>query len=393
MLKFPGGRTSFEIINVFLKPKSSYIRVECRVPGPGCREDTMFFAGFGAEAKRKMYFVRVHHLEKAVAMYEVSTIFYLQPTFEALEESKSTLSAGIQFMKIENKEELEHRKRNINYLLKVHNKEGFVKMSYTAVNEGTLLQGLAPFGTADISENTGNFNSKCDSVRDIIFRARVVNLGNLRKVRPSEDVESVLREMAIHFRGRFLLKNKYYEECLQATRKAILAEIVSGDTFPAEKICEIPEEHLFLLEELCDRRERAYVLKGYDEGLGLEDEALEIESSSEKVAGLLKELNMASVGRLASLSRLSKAEVADVLTRGPFAKLSNGCYTYSGTEAVEHAQKILNLFVKRQSVRKTDVLKALRESCGGSTSFEQALEVLDTFCEKKGALWVLKSAE
>lgn len=399
MFRFPSRKASFEVLNVYHKLQSNYVKLECRALIPShagprkCQAaNTMFFAGFGSVPKRKTYFMRVCHSRKVAVLQEVSVLFYLQPFFESLdEEGKGALSTGIQFMKIENKEELEHRKRNINYLLKIHNKEEFIKMKYATEDEDVPMEGLLAYEAPAHPKVQEDREEEQNRAKKIIFRARVVNLGELEKVNRSKNLRNILRETTIHFRGRFLLRNRYYEERLQVVRKKIVDEIAKEGVFSLEKALEIPEEHLFLLEELCNKGEKAYALKGYCEDLGLEDEVLEIESASRKISDILGELKIASAEKLVSLSGLSKSEVVSVLSIGPFTKLSNGCYIQSPTETGPLEPKVLKMFARHHSVRKADLVRAMKEQCGNRVSMEQLLEVMNTFCERKGSTWILKT--
>lgn len=393
LLKFPGGKMDFDILNVFFKPNHNYIKIECR-PHMRGYTGSVFFGGFGSKPRRNTYFSRVFHQERLVVLWKVSSVFYLQPVFEQDGARDALLSEGVQFMKIESREELEHRKRNINYLLKIYEKEPFVKLDYSArESEDVDTRALRPFpleSTESVAECVPDEEAR---LRRCIFNARIVNLGVLKKMFGQADIHGVLRAMTVHFRGRFLLKNEFYEQKFQVVRKAILDEIARSGHLAFGEAQKIPQRFVFLLEELCEKAECGYVLKGYDEMLGIDDEALEMSDAHTKIQRVLASAGMASLQEIVRLSGLNRREVAGVLAEAPFVKLSNGCYVACSDKPGSIRALLVDLFSKKASVRKSELMRTLREGLGHAAQMEQVVDVLDELCVQRAGSWVLKESK
>lgn len=384
----------FDILNVFFKPNHNYIKIECK-PHMHGYAGSVFFGGFGSKPRRDTYFSRVFHQEKLVVLWKVSDLFYLQPVFEHADGIRDTmLSEGLQFMKIESREELEHRKRNINYLLKIYEKEPFVKMDYAVKeHENVNARALQQFPLESPKSVARCAPDEEMRLKRCIFNARIVNMGILKKIFDHPDIHGVLREMTVHFKGRYLLKNEFYEHKFQVVRKRILDEISRYGHLPFCEAQKIPQRFVFLLEELCERAECGYVLKGYDEMLGIEDESLEMSDAHTKIQRVLASAGMASLHEIVRLSGLNKGEVASVLAEASFVKLSNGCYVACSDDPGSIRALLVGIFSKKASIRKSELLRSLREGLGHSLQMQEVVEVLDELCVQRASSWVLKECK
>lgn len=395
LLVLPSGKTDLEITDVFIKPHHRYLKVECKLPVQNNErskldgsEDSLFFGGFGSRPKKTSYLSRVCHDEKAVVVREIVEIFYLQPVFESPgSNNEQELASGIQLMKIENKDELEHRRKNINYLLKIYNKEEWVKMNYAVQSDNARSNVLKPFTPHEQSRSGEHVPCSVQKLRRIIFNARIVNAAELKKI-GCDSIDEVLRDMTTPFRGRFVLKNDFYEKKFQAVRKRVIDRISATGHFPLDDVRSIPENCTFLLEELCDKTREGYFLKGHAEHSDLDDGSFEISDTSTKVLKVVGVHNAVSVDRIVRLTNIDKEEVLNVLLDGPYIRLSNGCYAISEPGSVRST--VLELFGTRESVRKTEIMRTVKDNADGFVVLEDVVQVLETFCQQKGAFWALK---
>ncbi|KAL0265593.1 UNVERIFIED_CONTAM: hypothetical protein PYX00_011306 [Menopon gallinae] len=364
----------FDILSVLLKPGHNYIRIECR-PHMRGYAGSVLFGGFGSRTRKNTYFAR--------------------PVFESARGAgDAVLSEGLQFMKIESREELEHRKRNINYLLKVFDKEQFIIMEYVVREGGNVDTGALRSLPLESRQEIGRCMLDEEArLRRAIFSARIVNLCVLEKMFPRSDVRDVLRRMTVHFKGRFLLKNEFYEHKLQIIRKRVLDEMSRCGHLPFCEAQKIPQRFAFLLDEMCEKAEDGYVLRGHDEMLGMADEPLEISDTHTRIQRVLSSAGMASSHEIAVLSGLCRKEVTDALAEAPFVKLSNGCYVSCPDEPGSVRALIVGLFSKKASVRKGELLRTLREGLGRAAEMEEVLGVLETLCVQRAGSWVLKECK
>ena len=403
MLKFPNGRIDHEILSMSVKPKSKYLRVECRVSETRANKlqssesgkwKKITFGGFGARPKRKMYLSQISHQESAVLMREVSDVFCLQPLFDEddSEARESTIASGIQFIKIESREELEYRRKSINHLLKVFYNEDYTRLGCQHTQGAPDgIEGFRPISAGESIVVPEDRRSDISRLQKIIFNSRIVNLRELSKVSRHSNIKEVAMEMAAPFQGRLVLRNTFYDCKLQAVRQRILQVLASHGHISHRWASELPEKYLFLLEELCDRTAEGYYLKGYDEKLGLEDERFDVEDTYTKIHRVLLQQKMATVENLGRLFGMQEDEVRGILRHRSFIRLSNNCYsTYPQKDTDPSRKLVLDLFSKKSVVRMSEIVKAVNMAREDGASIEKVAETLLAYCDRQENAWALK---
>lgn len=377
--KFSNNRTDLEIIDVDYKPKHNFVRVNCRIRNDKAGNSVFLYEGFGILPKGNSHFAKINHEERLIVLYKVKWVYFLQPNFDHLDSAEEK--------SIDLKDELEHRKKNINYMLKLFSIEECVKLKYLCDDSAT--------SNCKFEEVSSKLVPKKQKIRDItgfcdiMFNARIANYSDLLYVFPALNICEIYKSMAIHYKGRFILKNKFYSEDFQVVRKEIFDKIIADGFFPYQSVLEMRRSHKVLLNEICDKGASGYVLKGKEEYTGLPDECLEVLNDKLKVDLILTEKFAANIEEIASLSGLTAVRVGDILREGGFIKLVSNKFCVVPTDDL--LGKLLTPFCTRKNVRKSEIVKIIKESASDHQSrLKECIEFLEKICETSGAFWCLK---
>lgn len=362
-LKFPEGKSNLQIIKVTFKLNGEYILVSCKVPNLE-NEKILTFYGYGYTPEKETYHGKVFHSDKVIILKKVEKVYNLFQYFEEIKEEE------IEFKEIRNKGINFHYQQ----LFLDKGKEYFYEYSNYFYNN---ISPLKKKQEEKIEENN------LQEIAETIYRLKIFNLEILKQIY-SDVPLSLIKEMCVYFKGRFVLKNVFYDSEIQKSRKEFLNYFLKNDFInflDAEKIL---GREMFVLEELCDKKERFYYLKGFDEYLSLENEELEILDEKEKIILLLKKQKMVNFNNLMKETGLSFKEISSFLD-DKLILISNGCLVLKDDKKLRN--EFIDLFKNKRSIRKNEVIKEL----SGSFSISEIEEVSKEFCEQKGPNWILKN--
>ncbi|RVD93453.1 hypothetical protein TUBRATIS_000060 [Tubulinosema ratisbonensis] len=363
-LKFPEGKSNLQIIKVNFKLNGDCIFVHCKVPNLE-KEKTLIFFGYGHTPEKETYHGKVFHSEKMIIFKKIEKIYNLFQYFDEIKEEE------IEFKEMRNK--------GINFYFQQFfidkGKEYFYEYSNYFYNK------IIPFKREKIEKIEKN---SLNEIIQTIHRLKIFNLQELRKIYPEISI-SLVKEMCIFFKGRFILKNIFYDSEIQKERKTFLEFFLKNKFIKLKEAKEILKTEFFILEELCYKKENLFYLKGYEECLGLENEELEILNEKEKIMLLLlKKYKILSCEILKKETGISYKNISSFLD-DKIILLSNDCLVLKNENKLR--SEFIDLFKNKRSIRKNEIIKEL-------TSKFNVLEIEEVskeFCEQKGPNWILKN--
>ncbi|KAF7682685.1 hypothetical protein TCON_2097 [Astathelohania contejeani] len=380
------------VLKAQYKPTNKILRLESTLPTANISATKQLTMGnhairvaVGALPQTLQFIGRISHQDKCVTFYEVERVYHFDTHFSYIEPRKTTEKrVGYLYKRSESKEEMEHRRKNWNYLLKKAEQEEYKTMEYREGSE------LSTMDIKSISENTNepiidNDEIKKD-IRESIRRAKVVNIKELVHLFGNEDiVVRILQEMTIQIRGRFILKNLFYEKHLHSIRSALLDAFRESDAISSDNPLCINK---FLVEELAIKEKGKYYLKGYDGGMVVEDIVPDLKK---KVTQILGRYGICSSLRLANELGVDETEL-DPLLEGPgLIRVSNGSYVLLEGEHQDIRKAIIDLLKENKTVRRNEVFKCVHDKTGKELSLPIFNKIMREFCVSKGSTWIIKN--
>lgn len=331
--------------------------------------------------------------------YKVNTVYKFNTLFDDDIVDKKEVS----FRKIESREEIEHRKRNINFKIRNIENEEIVK------NE--VVKGKSESGcnykicsSSNIINNKIFFNNNLSSklqknIENSIKNKVVVNFKDLIELYKNEEiVKSCLQKLTFYFQGRYILKNSFYDKNLQDIRNGIFKDLsdkgfVEINGFSQIKkdgsikdnilndtntfINNITEDYKYCLNELCIlKNTTTYVIKGY-----YESQIIDYKNS--ELLGKLKQKLIFNLQDIRTFSGLEMDEIIKFINDNNFIKMENNLYM------VEYIKEIdgINSILSRSSIKKNEVNEIIENNGYDRDLFYLLVEV---YFSNKRHLWIKK---
>ncbi|EQB60421.1 hypothetical protein NAPIS_ORF02025 [Vairimorpha apis BRL 01] len=309
----------------------------------------------------------------------------------------------VSFRKIESREEIEHRKRNINFKIRNIENEEIVK------NE--VVKGKSESGcnykicsSSNIINNKIFFNNNLSSklqknIENSIKNKVVVNFKDLIELYKNEEiVKSCLQKLTFYFQGRYILKNSFYDKNLQDIRNGIFKDLsdkgfVEINGFSQIKkdgsikdnilndtntfINNITEDYKYCLNELCIlKNTTTYVIKGY-----YESQIIDYKNS--ELLGKLKQNLIFNLQDIRTFSGLEMDEIIKFINDNNFIEMENNLFM------VEYIKEIdgINSILSRSSIKKNEVNEIIENNGYDRDLFYLLVEV---YFSNKRHLWIKK---
>lgn len=364
-LKFPEGKANLQIVKLVFKMQKEYVLVYCKVPNVE-KDKLILFYGYGQRPRKNLFHGKVFHQEKTIVLKKIERIYNLFHLFEEVKEEQCEIR--------------EIRSRGINFyynqLCLDKGEEFFYNYLKYSYNE------LVPFKKEE--EIKSPVKSKKELI-DVIYRTKICNLKELEQIFTDVSI-SLLKELCIYFKGRFVLKNDFYESRVQKVRTEFLNHFKVNDFITLLDAEKILKREMFILDEFCFKKNNVFFLKGYNEMLSLKEEELEIFDENNKILFLLKKHKMISYDKLMNETGLSFKDIS-LLLKDNIILLSNSCIALKSDNEIQN--NILSLFKNRRVIRKSELIKEINTN--NKCTLTQIEEVIEEFCEEKGPNLVLKN--
>ncbi|EJW05325.1 hypothetical protein EDEG_00628 [Edhazardia aedis USNM 41457] len=352
---------------------------------------------------RKMYFGLVNHQRKIVDIFPIDGLYKFEHVF-----TKNTEKVIKKLdPRLVSKEELEHRKKSINYKVKKIENENDYELIYEKdfdINEmlQNLNEGVEKY---DIQESvvTKNVDVSDDKnvkkviifenkIRKSIYNARIVNFELLNEIYNDKQlILKCLSEMCIKLSGRFVLKNKFYKKNLREHRNFIFSMFVNKEYIDSRIIQNMNNQDLiFLVNEIADFQDKKYYLKGVVENISLTETHFDIEA-------IIKNNGVTSKKKLKNILKLEDDEVNeliknDMTKKNTIIQLSNGAYVYNdNTDVLRSA--CISLFQEKSKFKRNDLFKYMHMNFSREITLVEFGQIVKEFCVAEGNVWVLKSGD
>ena len=298
------------------------------------------------------------------------------------------------FKKAESREELAHRKKNINFKLRTMEKEEFLVLETTQVANKARIN-LSDFVPEETGRNARRPERSASeegiavshyNLESKIKNARIVNIGVLKSMFRDEDaIKTALCKMTEQVAGRFILKNAYYERYMHSLRDRMLSLFRPGGSVAADALGFIRDE-FWLVEEIADVDGSVYVLKGYDEDPRFDVE--EVEDANRKlVARQFRGCRMLSYEQICGGAGVDRDAVLSIVEGSGFRRLANGAYVKD--DRSYWFSPVLALFVEVRSREMAEVKDVLDKDYDDADIVAE----LKHYCTQRNGKYFLKNVK
>lgn len=331
---------------------------------------------FGVPVK-DLFVGRIFHAKQEIHLSPVDTIYH----FNEKLHSKAPKQPTSFVMKNLSKEELEHRKNNINYMLKKNDHEEAVDMVY--FNDKGVSFDFQE--VEDAADGATNEEGSLRKLRMCILRVKIVNVRELEKVSKlaRDAILGVVSEMCIKMNSRFLLKSKYYPKDLRSKREKILELFKYQD----EIKCFVGDgQDRMLINEICKKEGNYYTLKGYKEDIELISKKTDLEK-------VILEHGMVSLSKLSKLVNLDEDEIREIVAENKnIITLVNKTYTVRKDDNPKDMRNIvIDFLVKQEFLKRNDISQVYFNLTGEEPNIFGYNKVMREFCVNKGNNWIIKN--
>jgi hypothetical protein len=374
--KQPQMSNNLGIDTVRRKPVSNYLEIDMPLPGApqqGNKRERLTFGSFGFRPMGNYWYGKIVHEEKTVVLRRVEDFHLFTPLLSRPVEHVERSTEGYQFRKAESREEREHRRRNINFLLKRAEQEEFEVLRFS---RGEMSRECAEAAQRIKGTEEDGLSRK---IENGIFNAKVVNFSELLGVyKDSELVRKALEKCTFHRFGRYFLSNRHYEASLHEIRDKILALFEKSDSFMMKDVVGFIGQESFLLDELCVRIGKRYHLRGHEEETDDMHGAIE-----DRVTELVRRYKVCPLQKIRDELGVDEVPSADevVLLPNGYVSIADEC---------EVRKRILSMLMGKKSLRKAEVSKVVQS--GEIEDVGEFFDILSEYCQLKGSTWVLRDA-
>lgn len=327
---------------------------------------------------KDLFIGRVYHATKEIHFSPVDSIYH----FNEKLHSKTHKQPSNFIVKSLSKEDLEHRKKNINYMLKRNENEEALDMRYIS-DMPVSFNILQPRKKEKLEKNEEHDVLK---LRMVILRVKIVNIGELVKVSrlSKESIVDVVSEMCVKMNSRFVLKCKYYPRELKDKRKRILERFINLEEIQCFNASEI---ELMFINEVCVREGNKYKLKGYKETIELVTKKTDIEK-------IISENVLIGMEKLTGLVGLEEDEIQDlILENRNIVTLVNKTYVIRKDDNPKDLRNIIiDFLVKQEFLKRSEISQVYFNLTGEEPNIFSYNKIMREFCTNKGNNWVIKNS-
>ncbi|TBU05713.1 hypothetical protein CWI36_0592p0010 [Hamiltosporidium magnivora] len=358
----------------------------------------------------KMYVGRVYHNQKLIVIREIDGFYFMRPKY--CEQTSKEIKNGFVMIKSESKEKFEFRKKSLKYVLdRIENEEpreykycrSEDKCDYNAfplnnnLNDSNYDNITNITHISNINDNSLSITTRNDSFKisqhtlhmkneliKTIFRLKVINISIIKNIFNNLDgILEIIKEYCMVCRGRYILKDKFYEECLQDNRKIIIQQLKEKGYLETKYIT---KNNINLVVELCIKKNDIYLLKG-------EEEIEEIEETNNKdeniIYEIFKEVGICSIEYVIVKSGMEKEELIKILNNLTY-KLINNSYVLKEGEENEIRNIFIAIFMKKRSFKRNEIFEEYFKRFNKELKIGVFSKVSKEFCTSKGGVWYLK---
>jgi hypothetical protein len=361
---------------VNLKPYSKYLELEHNLPKSNIslvrnKTDSLTHYAHGYTPNTSYYLMPASS-EDSCTCYKINSVYKFNTKFREEDVEKSVL----QFRKVESREEIEHRKRNINYKIKNLENEIFNRMEYKKLDRDIMTLNLSNIPKKDIKFNIGKIE-RCIKNRVVVNYKDLYNLfkpsyTNTHERFLSDNIKLSLQRLTFYYKGRYLLKNKFYDKYLQEVRNKILKAFENTDRLIKLESDSI--DYKTIIDELCIKKNDGYHLKGYYEDLVIDFKNL----------GLLNDLRNKLIFSFQDIKNISGLEMEDVykfVNENNLVEIRNNFYCIELSREIEEVIGLLD----KVNIKKSEINELVTEK---GLNVEEFFKILEKYYVLKRATWV-----
>lgn len=391
------GKTSklLQISEAHYKKEGKYVELNVKYPknnisllrSKTLNSDKITLASKGYTPKSQYFHLKIDRDKQSAVLRKVDSFYLFENKFSYLQTKTDKQKEGLQFRKIESREEIEHRKKNINYKIRNLESEEFRTLKFVDKSKD-VIEELKCLRIEDRKKKDPKRNL---DITKSIKNAVVVNTKDLDGLfGDSQAVRACLAKNTFYFNGRYILNNSFYSEDLQATRERILEILLKKGFILMSDI----SKDTFLIEELCTSNGTSpkYYLKGYPEE---QDPSVTQFTSlvDNKVYDIIREKYFCTLSDIVNSSNLDADTVQKILFKEDIIAVGEGIYTIYDLEDPDNEikQEIIKLIQNKKSYRKGEMNTAVDNI---SELLEVEKDTVQKYIEKvfqnKRGIWSIK---
>lgn len=368
--------TKLKIKCVNKKPTSKYLELEHDLPKTNIslvrnKSVSMTHYAHGYTPNTSYYLIPATDQDSCTC-YKINSFYKFNTKFPEEDVEKTSL----QFRKVESREEVEHRKKNINYKIKNLENESFIKMEYKKLDKEIMAMNLSSVPKKDIKFNIEKIE-RCIRNRVVVNYKDLYNLFKLSCMNIydgylSDNIKLSLQRLTFYYKGRYLLKNKFYDKYLQDVRNQILKTFENTDRLI--KLESDSVDYKTIIDELCIKKEDGYHLKGYYEDLVIDF----------KNTGLLNDLRNKLIFTIQDIKNISGLEMEDVykfVSENNLVEINNNFYCIELSTEIEEVMELLD----KNNIKKSEINELVTDKC---LNVEEFFKILEKYYVLKRATWV-----
>lgn len=331
-----------------------------------------------------------------ILLKKISAVYLFDPAHQYY----SVNFHNLVLKKAESREELEHRKKSINFKLRnIENEEARIlsfedapdaKKSNISLNDTIETCDSHEVITNNESEKIPDILIKkpVDHVKieEVVRRIRIVNMGVLMEKYGNPDmVKNFLFKMTDKIAGRFILKNMYYERRLHNTRSRLLDMFrLSGEVKITETFFLNTEQ--WIADEIANKVGMKYVLKGYCEKVDFD--ASIIENVNKKLIDeVISKHFMLGCREISQFTGIDDDIINLIVNENDYIHLANNGITMD--DSSYWFNSVLKILSRKKSIELDEVINILNDN---QVEYEQDAVVgeLKIFCNQRGKKYFLK---
>lgn len=398
LYRFNNLKKPFNPLEIKQKPLSGYTEVSFQLPQKNIsalkiktlNSQNLAFRAFPNHTTG-YYYVQIKN--NKLYLTKISSIYL----FEAVHQYYPVETHKLRLKKAESREELEHRKKSINYKLKLIEQEEFKKLDFDSgyTTDSTIPESMNSNNQIDesrindngenkqtISNQTVNFKK----LEEIIKNARIVNFKDLYDIFKNKDaIIGILYKMTVYVHGRFILKTSYYEKRLWDIRNTLISMFKRNGEVKISETRFLGDEQ-WIAEEISNIVDKKYILKGFKESIAFDPELFQ-EDIKNQIKRLLRIEGMQQSRIIGEKLSIDEEIVSNILKQSDFLHLINNCYVINDDHWFVC---VLKLFESRKSVELNEIEDLIRTK-GFSKSSEEIVNELKQYCTHRITKYTIRN--
>lgn len=320
-----------------------------------------------------------------IILYKVHNNYLFQPTHShhSFEYQASDIK------KAENREEYEHRMKNINFKLKNIELEEVKRLEFV---EEQSRPSSAPSPDFCFPNTETILDKKLDEeieIKKVIKNFRICNLKDLQAIYTNIDLRPILEKTAEFISGRFILKNSFYEKNLHKNRSIVLEMFEKEEEIDKKEFLFLKDE-LWMVEELCDSIGSRFRLKGYKEELKWNGKKPSISTILDEIKQLFENKRVIGSEEILNADFIASLDHEAVMglmmnNKDCFIHLSNGTF------AINNPAYWLNeLFLILENNKSFEISELEERLKGIEYKKEDLVSEIKKYCYCRGEKYYLK---